>query len=104
MNQRHRLCRQTRRGHRQRRNGGHAGTRVGQTGRTRHRTPRNTDPSITPEPWIDFSSGYVRRSLHLFAKQGSRAPWKLYQNYPRDILLLRFGKLDDGVLEFAGQA
>ena len=63
--------------------------------------PRNTDPSITEEPWIDFSSGYFKRSMHLFPKQGSRAPWKLYQNYPKDIWLLRFGKIDDGVLEFA---
>ena len=64
-------------------------------------TPRNTDASITPRPWVDFSSSYFQRSLHLFPKQGSRAPWKLYQNYPRDILLLRYGKVDDGVLEFA---
>ena len=67
----------------------------------RQATPRNTDPSITPEPWVDFSSGYIQRSAHLSPKQGSRAPWKLYQNYPKDIMLLRFGKVDDGVLTFA---
>ena len=27
-------------------------------------TPRNVDPSVVEEPWIDFSSGYVQRSLH----------------------------------------
>ena len=54
-------------------------------------TPRNTDASITEQPWVDFSSGYFARSLHLFPKQGSKAPWKLHQNYPKDILLLRFG-------------
>ncbi|HEX7441149.1 MAG TPA: NAD(P)/FAD-dependent oxidoreductase [Caldimonas sp.] len=64
-------------------------------------TPRNTDPTVTEEPWVDFSSGYLQRSMHLFPKQGSRAPWKLYQNYPRDILMLRFGKVDDGVMEFS---
>ena len=69
-----------------------------------HCTPRNTDPSITEEPWVDFSSGYFQRSMHLLPKQGSRAPWKLYQNYPRDILLLRLGRVDDGVLEFARAA
>jgi cation diffusion facilitator CzcD-associated flavoprotein CzcO len=62
-------------------------------------TPRNTDASMTEEPWVDFSSSYFARSLHLFPKQGSKAPWRLYQNYPRDILLLRYGKLADGVLE-----
>jgi monooxygenase len=64
-------------------------------------TPRNTDASITELPWVDFSSNYFARSLHLFPKQGSKAPWKLHQNYPKDIMLLRYGKVDDGVLQFA---
>jgi cation diffusion facilitator CzcD-associated flavoprotein CzcO len=64
-------------------------------------TPRNPDASIAARPWVDFSSGYFARSLHLFPKQGSRAPWKLYQNYLNDILLLRLGKVNDGVLRFA---
>src|SRR5271170_6842727 len=65
-------------------------------------TPRLTDPTITAEPWVDFSSGYVQRSLALFPKQGSRAPWKLRQNYARDIMTLRFGRIADGVMEFKG--
>jgi len=64
-------------------------------------TPRNTDASITEQPWVDFSSSYFKRSMHLFPKQGSKAPWKLYQNYPKDIMQLRHGKVDDGVLQFA---
>jgi len=63
--------------------------------------PRDADPGVEPEPWVDFSSGYIQRAMHLFPKQGSRAPWKLYQNYPRDILLLRYGRVDDGVLAFS---
>ena len=66
--------------------------------------PRNTDPSITEEPWVDFSSGYFQRAMHMLPKQGSRPPWRLYQNYPKDIMLLRMGKIDDGVLEFARAA
>ena len=64
-------------------------------------TPRNTDPTVTEQPWIDFSSGYVQRSLALFPKQGSRAPWKVHQNYARDIMALRWGTLDDGAMEFS---
>ncbi len=64
-------------------------------------TPRDTDASITEQPWVDFSSSYFKRSMHLFPKQGSKAPWKLYQNYPKDIMQLRHGKVDDGVLQFA---
>lgn len=64
-------------------------------------TPRNTDPGMATEPWVDFSSGYIHRSLHLFPKQGSKPPWRLHQNYARDILTLRYGRVDDGVMEFA---
>ena len=65
-------------------------------------TPRNRDPSLAEEPWVDFSSGYIHRTLHLFPKQGSKAPWKLRQNYARDIMTLRYGRIDDGVMEFSG--
>ena len=64
-------------------------------------TPRNTDLTLTEQPWIDFTSSYLQRTMHLFPKQGSRPPWKLYQNYPKDIMLLRFGKVADGVMTFA---
>ena len=64
-------------------------------------TPRNTDPTLTEAPWVDFSSGYIQRSLHLFPKQGSKLPWKLHQNYLRDILMLRYGKVDDGAMVFS---
>jgi cation diffusion facilitator CzcD-associated flavoprotein CzcO len=66
-------------------------------------TPRNVDPSLVEVPWIDFSSGYVQRSLHQLPKQGSRLPWKLHQNYAFDIMMLRYGRVDDGVMEFRGQ-
>ena len=69
------------------------------TGR-RQCTPRNTDVALTEQPWVAFTSGYLQRSMHLFPKQGSRPPWKLYQNYPKDIMLLRFGRVDDGVMVF----
>jgi len=64
--------------------------------------PRNVDPSVSVEPWIDFSSGYVQRALPLLPKQGSKIPWKLYQNYAFDIMMLRYGSVDDGVMEFQG--
>jgi monooxygenase len=63
--------------------------------------PVNHDPSISTQPFIDFSSGYVQRAIDMFPKQGSKAPWRLYQNYALDLLALRFRALEDGVLEFA---
>jgi monooxygenase len=64
-------------------------------------TPQNRDPSITEEPFIDFTSGYVLRAIDKFPRQGSRPPWRLYQNYARDLLAIRFGKLEDEALVFS---
>ncbi len=64
-------------------------------------TPVLNDATVTAEPWIDFSSGYVQRSLDKFPKQGNKAPWKLRQNYARDIMTLRFGRIDDGTMVFS---
>jgi len=58
------------------------------------------DPSVAGEPLIDFSSGYVVRAIHEFPRQGSKAPWRLYQNYARDLVLLRFGPVEDEAMEF----
>jgi len=63
--------------------------------------PRNVDPSIQEVPWIDFSSGYVQRAIAKMPKQGSKRPWRLYQNYALDIVTLRFGKVDDGVMNYS---
>jgi cation diffusion facilitator CzcD-associated flavoprotein CzcO len=59
------------------------------------------DGSVAPLPLIDLNSGYVQRSVDDFPSQGSKRPWRLYQNYPLDVATLRFGRLDDGVLRFS---
>ncbi len=64
-------------------------------------TPRRTDPSVQEQPWLDFTSGYVQRSLPRFPKQGSKRPFRVYQNYALDLLMLRYGAVDDGTLELA---
>jgi cation diffusion facilitator CzcD-associated flavoprotein CzcO len=69
--------------------------------RYRRATPENHDPSVAEVPFIDFTSGYVVRAIDRFPRQGSKAPWRLYQNYARDIVSLRHGKLEDGALIFA---
>jgi cation diffusion facilitator CzcD-associated flavoprotein CzcO len=66
-----------------------------------HCTPRRTDATIGELPWLDFSSGYITRTLQRFPKQGSKRPFRLYQNYLLDLLLLRHGIIDDGTLEFS---
>jgi hypothetical protein len=49
---------------------------------------------------VDLKSGYLLRSLDAMPKQGARAPWRLYQNYPRDVVLMRRGEIEDGALSF----
>lgn len=58
------------------------------------------DATVAEEPFMDFASGYVQRSLHLLPKQGDRAPWRLRQNYLRDVLTIRRGGIEDGTLRF----
>ena len=63
--------------------------------------PHNDDPAIEALPHLEFTSGYVQRSIAKLPKQGSRRPWRLYQNYALDIVSLRFGKVDDGVMQYS---
>ncbi len=60
----------------------------------------HADADVSAVPWVDFSSGYIARSEAIMPKQGSKDPWKLPQNYARDIVSLRYGKVDDGVMMY----
>ncbi len=62
--------------------------------------PHLNDPSVSPEPILDFTSGYVQRSVADLPKQGSKEPWKLRQNYAVDLRKLRYGSLEDGAMQF----
>ena len=66
----------------------------------RQATPRIGDTSIMPEPFVDFSSGYIQRVADQLPKQGNRKPWRLNQNYALDVMALRFGSVDDS-MEFS---
>jgi monooxygenase len=48
-------------------------------------TPRLDDPGMERLPWVDFSSGYIQRGADKFPKQGARHPWRLHQNYAKDL-------------------
>lgn len=63
-------------------------------------TPRLNDPDVEEEPVIDFNSGYVLRALHTLPRQGSKTPWRLHQNYIRDLSMMRYGRVEDGTMEF----
>lgn len=61
----------------------------------RQATPRLGDEPLEVVPFLDFTSGYVTRAMDKFPKQGSKAPWRLHQNYLKDVFALRHGSIDD---------
>jgi cation diffusion facilitator CzcD-associated flavoprotein CzcO len=63
--------------------------------------PIAADPHMAGEPWLSFSSGYVRRAIDRLPRQGAKVPWRVHQNYALDVLAFRFGRLEDGVMRFA---
>ena len=64
-------------------------------------TPSAPGPDAPLLPWVDFSSGYFQRAADLLPRQGDRKPWKLNQNYLSDLVAMRFGAVDDGILQFS---
>ena len=63
-------------------------------------TPRLNDPTVEKIPVVDFNSGYIQRAIRTLPSQGSKHPWKLHQNYVKDLRMLRHGNLEDGAMEF----
>ena len=71
----------------------------------RQATPRLSQEERTAmqaRPWIDiFSSGYIRRNMHFFPKQGDRIPWRNTQDYLADRKIAKRTPIEDGVLELS---
>lgn len=63
-------------------------------------TPTVLDEHMDTIPLLNLNSGYIHRSEHEFPRQGSKLPWRLYQNYFRDFKTLRINKLTDKQLIF----
>jgi len=62
--------------------------------------PEEDSKAIVDDEYIDFTSGYVQRALNRMPKQGKRAPWRNYQNYLKDIFLVRLFSIKDSTLRF----
>lgn len=56
---------------------------------------------IIEQKALDLDSGYINRAEAILPKQGSDAPWRVYQNYILDKIALGTGKLDDGAMVFS---
>lgn len=60
-------------------------------------TPLAPGPAIATKPFVELTSGYIQRSLHLLPKQAVKAPWLFHGNYFRDSVLYRRSRLAHGV-------
>jgi cation diffusion facilitator CzcD-associated flavoprotein CzcO len=63
-------------------------------------TPRLRDPAPVGEPFSNLTSGYIRRAIDLFPRQGPADPWRREPHYARNRRDLRRAPLDDPALEF----
>ncbi|MBI3690630.1 MAG: hypothetical protein HY239_08235 [Mycolicibacterium aromaticivorans] len=59
------------------------------------------DPHMDKRPMLDFSAGYVQRSVDLFPQQGSTGPWTVEMDYWADHNRLRKGSVEDPALRFS---
>jgi cation diffusion facilitator CzcD-associated flavoprotein CzcO len=64
-------------------------------------TPRPVDESAVAPFVENFTSGYIQRALAGWPKQGRKKPWRVYQNYVRDTISLKWTRVDDEGLEFS---
>jgi monooxygenase len=62
--------------------------------------PAEPSADVEQRPILDFTPGYVLRSLDTLPKSGSKAPWKMKQNYFFDMRMIRQSKVDDEALHF----
>ena len=71
---------------------------------TRQVTPLAPDPSEPTGPFLDLTAGYVQRSLDRLPRQGSRAPWRIHQDYLRDLAIYRRAPIEDAGIRFSSPA
>ncbi len=59
------------------------------------------NPGVRRTELFDLSSGYIQRAKESLPQQGSRAPWKMSQNYFADLYSYKFQPIDDEGLTFS---
>lgn len=63
-------------------------------------TPQSSGEAAAP--FVEkFTPGYIQRALANWPKQGSKAPWRVYQNYIRDAISLKWSPVGNDALKFS---
>jgi len=64
--------------------------------------PQDRDNSRTEDTVMGgLNSGYIRRAIDQLPKQGNKRPWKIVQDYVRDVPILRYAPIEDEALRFS---
>jgi monooxygenase len=61
---------------------------------------RLPEGGIERQPMLDFSSGYVRRAEGSLPGQGAAPPWRVHQNYLKDLAALSLRPVTDEAMHF----
>ena len=64
-------------------------------------TPTNRGETAAAPFVENFMPGYIERALASWPKQGSKRPWRVYQNYIRDTISLKWSPVGNRALEFS---
>jgi cation diffusion facilitator CzcD-associated flavoprotein CzcO len=63
--------------------------------------PRADDAPASSAPLIDLEAGHFQRAPGQLPRQGLKWPWRWRQDYARDVLALKFGRIADDALRFS---
>jgi monooxygenase len=63
-------------------------------------TPVFDEAQFETERLFDFDAGYILRSKDILPSQGSKKPWRVYENYIKDFFLIKKANLKDGFLQY----
>ncbi|MFM1876335.1 MAG: hypothetical protein RL266_2072 [Bacteroidota bacterium] len=64
-------------------------------------TPKFNHETMEQQELLDFDAGYILRAKHMLPKQGTSGPWKVHQNYIKDLFALKYSGVKDKDLEYA---
>ena len=66
--------------------------------------PQISDPQMATQTLWAIGSGYVKRAIDHFPRQGDDGPWRMTMDYNADTKLLRDGPVEDENLRFSTSA
>jgi hypothetical protein len=66
-------------------------------------TPVCNGAGMEARPLLPLTSGYVQRAAGNLPRQASKKPWMIRQNYILDLMMMKLGRMEDGILRFGGR-